>query len=86
MVKILSICRKYAVAYLNIDPKIGGLEAIDSYSAILKALGYIGVEPVIPLSPNQPINDDKLGIGLIHPVLESTDMVVFTADLWINNC
>ncbi|MEM4623596.1 MAG: hypothetical protein QW816_06060, partial [Desulfurococcaceae archaeon] len=80
LIKLLSTCRKCAVAYLNMDPKIGGLEAIDSYSAVLKALGYIGVEPIIPLSPDQPVNNDKLGIGLIHPMLESADMIVVTAD------
>ncbi|MEM4865045.1 MAG: hypothetical protein QXY09_00895 [Acidilobaceae archaeon] len=66
--------------YLNIDPKIRGSEAIDSYSAIEKALGYSGVEPIVLLSPDHPISDDKLGIGPIHPVLETADMVVFTAD------
>jgi len=82
LTRILSTCRKCAVAYLNIDPKVRGLEAeaVDSYSAVLKALGSIGVEPIIPLSPDQPVNNDKLGIGLIHPVLESADMIVFTAD------
>ncbi|MEM1804161.1 MAG: hypothetical protein QXO48_04475 [Desulfurococcaceae archaeon] len=77
---IPSACRKCAVAYLNMGPKVRGLEAVDSHSAVLKALGYIGVEPIIPLGPDQPVNDDKLGIGLIHPVLESADMIVFTAD------
>ncbi|MEM4867875.1 MAG: hypothetical protein QXK54_03585 [Ignisphaera sp.] len=80
LTRILSTCRKCAVAYLNMDPKVRGLEAVDSYSAVLKALGSIGVEPIIPLSPDQPVNNDKLGIGLIHPVLESADMIVFTAD------
>ncbi|MEM1740837.1 MAG: hypothetical protein QXV11_05150 [Desulfurococcaceae archaeon] len=87
LIKLLSTCRKCAVAYLNMDPKIGGLEAIDSYSAVLKALGYIGVEPIIPLSPDQPVNNDKLGIGLIHPMLESADMIVVTDDPpRVDNC
>ncbi|MEM4672555.1 MAG: hypothetical protein QW366_02130, partial [Sulfolobales archaeon] len=80
LVKLLSTCKKCAVAYLNMDPRIGGFEAVDSYSAILKALGYIGVEPITPLNPDQPINNDKLGVGLIHPVFKNADMIVFTAD------
>ncbi|MEZ0393440.1 MAG: hypothetical protein ABWK00_00095 [Desulfurococcaceae archaeon] len=76
LLKLLSSCNKCAVALLNVDPKLDRGDAMFAEEVIMKVYGGLGINPVLPLEPGAVT--DKLSGFLLHEVLSSADMLVFT--------